>query len=214
MKLPAILQKPLLVLACLLLRLLCRTLRWEIADSAGFTHRPPVTPSICVLWHNRILVMPYFSQRFAPRVQAAVLTSASRDGGILTQVVQHFGLGAVRGSSSRKGASALRELVVKVRGGLTVAVTPDGPRGPVYRCKPGMLHLALQTGAPLFLYGVNYERFWQMKSWDGFRIPKPFSKVRVRIVLPETPLSAETNFDAMLGQIEHEMLELNEVELQ
>jgi lysophospholipid acyltransferase (LPLAT)-like uncharacterized protein len=110
-----------------------------------------------------------------------VLTSASRDGGLLATVVKHFGIESVRGSSSRRGGVALRELHGKLDEGCDVVITPDGPRGPVYTMSPGIIFLAAQTGLPLLCVKVDYENFWSLRSWDQFRIPKPFSRVSVTL---------------------------------
>jgi hypothetical protein len=161
------------------LRALCATLRFEVEDRCGFTDGSLRGPAVCVMWHNRILVIPYAYRRFCRGRRGAVLTSASKDGSILAGVVAHFQMRAVRGSSSRRGGVAMRELVSLIEGGSDVGITPDGPRGPVYSLSPGAVKLAELTGAPMLPVEVHYDRFWTLKSWDGFRIPKPFSRVRV-----------------------------------
>jgi Kdo2-lipid IVA 3' secondary acyltransferase len=110
-----------------------------------------------------------------------VLTSASRDGEILAQLVGQFGMAAVRGSSSRRGSRAFLELVDQVKNGNHIAITPDGPRGPRYSLGPGAVSLAQLTATPIVPMHAKFSRCFRMKSWDGFIIPLPFSKLSVTV---------------------------------
>jgi lysophospholipid acyltransferase (LPLAT)-like uncharacterized protein len=169
------------------IRALALTLRIDCRDYAGYFDPSRRRPFIAAAWHNRILVLPITFERFRRGQRLAVLTSASRDGGLLSALVRHFGVESVRGSSSRRGGVALRELHSKLDEGCDVLITPDGPRGPVYSLGPGIVFLAAQTGLPLLLVQVKYESCWKLKSWDRFRVPKPFSKVTVTLS-PAEPL--------------------------
>src|SRR6187549_4133532 len=115
-----------------LLRLLAWTWRLQLVDEVGLfaPGRPALPPMIWVLWHNRLLVIPVLYERFFRHRKGAVLISRSRDGGILSGVIERFGGEPVRGSTSRGGASALRELQRRVEAGCDAYITPDGPRGP------------------------------------------------------------------------------------
>ncbi len=146
-------------------------------DRCGVTRGEVSCPVIWSCWHNRILLCPVAFNRFCPKRRASVLTSSSKDGAMLAGVMTQFGLGNVRGSSSRRGGAALREMVSTLEAGGDIVISPDGPRGPVYKLGPGMIKLAQLTGAPIVPVHIRYSRFWQLKSWDGFRIPKPFSRV-------------------------------------
>ncbi len=105
------------------------------------------------------------------------MTSTSRDGELIAQFLGRFGIGAVRGSATERGSSALRELAGLIRRGHTVAITPDGSRGPLYEIKPGMVLLAQLSGQPVLPISFEFSRAWRLKSWDRFFIPKPFSTV-------------------------------------
>ena len=85
----------------------------------------------------------------------------------------------MRGSSSRKGASAIRQLAEVIAQGKDVMITPDGPRGPAYELGQGIVFLAQQSGAAVVPVNLEYSSCWRLKSWDRFILPKPFSKVRV-----------------------------------
>lgn len=134
---------------------------------------------IWTFWHNRMLGAVLGWRHFTPKHYAVVLTSPSKDGAIVAEVVGHFGIGNVRGSSSRRGGAAMLGLIAAIRSGADVAITPDGPRGPAYQLSPGVVKLAQATGAAVVPVFVHYSRYWELRSWDRFRIPKPFSKVEV-----------------------------------
>ena len=132
-------------------------------------------PVIYTLWHGRLLPMG-----FVHRNQGVVgLASRSADGEYIARILQHWGFGVVRGSSSSGGDTAFRELIRHLRAGRSVAVTPDGPRGPRERLKPGVLQLAQLTGAPLVPLAAAATRAWWFESWDRFLVPKPFAQLHV-----------------------------------
>ena len=122
------------------------------------------------------------STRGARRV--AVLASRSRDGEIVSRYVARFGLPTIRGSSSRGGAGALRQLVATVRAGEDVAVVPDGPRGPRRQLQPGVVTLAALTGAPIVPLAFAARPARRLASWDEQLVPWPFA--RSVLVLGET----------------------------
>jgi lysophospholipid acyltransferase (LPLAT)-like uncharacterized protein len=107
------------------------------------------------------------------------LISPSVDGAWLSALFSLMGIGSIRGSSGRRGTSALGELQEKLQRGANVAITPDGPRGPAKKFKNGVAVLALRTKADVFLFAIKYGSFWTLNTWDKFRIPKPFSRVDI-----------------------------------
>ena len=137
-------------------------------------------PVVFVTWHGRLLPLLYLY-----RGQGIVmLVSQHRDGEYLTRLGTKLGYDAVRGSSTRGGFPALRELVRKVKGGSSLAITPDGPQGPREVLKPGVLQVARITGAPVIPVMAGANRAWWVEGWDRFLIPKPFATVRVAIGEP------------------------------
>lgn len=188
-------------------RALFLTLRVRIHDEAGFLAKSPDFPLIITFWHNRILAITTAHQRFYPhrlRKGVSVLTSPSRDGEILAQLMARFRMGAIRGSSSRRGSRALRECVAWLESGADLAVTPDGPKGPRYSLGPGLILLAQATGARIMPMHVKFSRAFEVKSWDGFRIPWPFSRLDVTVgayeQIPPTPTPEA--FEAERARIE------------
>lgn len=177
-----------------LARLLFATLRLRVEDKAGFLANPPAFPVIVTFWHNRILAITVAHMRRYPhrrRKGVTVLTSPSRDGEILAQLMARFRMGSIRGSSSRRGSRALMECVSWLKAGGDLAVTPDGPKGPRYTLGPGLILLAQATDARILPLHVKFSRAFEVKSWDGFRIPFPFSRLDVTVgsyeTIPPTP---------------------------
>lgn len=167
-------------LAGWLMRVFGWTLRIEVEDRAGLAKGGQEGPVIYALWHNRIFVVPgAWRKAYGGRRRAVVLTSASHDGAMLARAVGVFGIGSVRGSSSRRGVAALVAMRKALREGVDVCVTPDGPRGPRYRMQPGLVKLAETSGAPVVPVHVDFGAAWRLKSWDRFHVPRPFSRVRV-----------------------------------
>ena len=167
-----------------LLKLWARTLRFEIDDRAAViglaaANNPVKENYIAALWHNRLLLISFVLKRYSPERPGAGLISASRDGDLVADLTQRFGFDIVRGSSSRMGAGALRELGNVLASGRDILITPDGPRGPAYQLGPGIIFLAQKTGAAVVPINMEYSKCWRVNSWDRFILPRPFSKVRV-----------------------------------
>lgn len=128
--------------------------------------------ALALTWHNRLFTFPTVMPAYARR-RTMAMVSASRDGQYVVDLIHHFGLRCLRGSSSRRGASVLLEAAAALRDGYNVAITPDGPRGPRYRIKTGPVALASSTGAKIIPLCINASSYWSFRSWDGFQIPKP-----------------------------------------
>ncbi len=162
----------------LLARLWGRTLRFEL-DPAD---RPTITrddePMAFVLWHNRLFLAAEIFRRYRRRPIYA-LVSASRDGAWLAAFFSVMGLRCVRGSSSQLGREAVVALIEKLRAGADVGITPDGPRGPMYDFKRGAFIVTRRAGTPTLLIGGRFGAARRLKSWDGFYLPLPFSRVYV-----------------------------------
>ena len=143
-------------------------------------------PVIFTLWHNRIFTMPPIWQRTGGKTRSTVvLTSASKDGTILATAMKMFGLGAIRGSSSRRAVTALIGMKKALKGNYDVCVTPDGPRGPRYKVQPGVIKIAQACGVEIIPIHITYSSAWRLKSWDRFVLPKPFSRVTVTFDTPQ-----------------------------
>jgi len=167
----------------LLARLLASSLRWHWTDHSFFNDTETEQRAIFAIWHNRLALSLILYHRHVARCgsgrRLAALVSASRDGGLLARVLELFDVVGIRGSSSRRGAPALRELVSAASGGCDLAVTPDGPRGPRYEPQAGVISLAQITQLPIV--PVSFRLGWKrtLRSWDRFQIPIPFSRCEV-----------------------------------
>lgn len=164
-----------------LISLIGKTLRYETENWENFekSHENNKIP-IYVFWHNRIFAGTYFFRNRG----ITVITSQSFDGEYIARFIQRFGYGAVRGSSTRGGVSALVELIRVMRARVPAAFSIDGPKGPKYVAKAGACLLAKKTQNPMMPFVVETEQYWKVKSWDSLQIPKPFSRVRVFIGEP------------------------------
>lgn len=163
-----------------LLRVLGATVRWTTAggDTLDAIDRS-AEPQIWALWHGRILpCMWYFRNR-----GIVVVTSENFDGEWIARIIQRFGFGAARGSSSRGGARALRSLLRSI-GRQPAAFTVDGPRGPRGVVQPGIVWLAKATGAPIIPVHAEADRHWTLGSWDRTQIPRPWAHVAMAIGTP------------------------------
>lgn len=187
------------------MRGIASTLHYEVIDHAGILRSVIRPPLVWAFWHNRMFLIPYVHQLWLPDVPGCILSSPSGDGQIIADVCAEFDLEAVRGSSSRKGMSALMALADRVKRGYDVGITPDGPRGPCYHLNPGPLKLAQLTGARLMPVDVQYDRPWKFKStWDRFQVPRPFSKVRIVLNEPRAVARrlSEEEFEAERVRVE------------
>ncbi len=163
------------------MKLLTSSLRLEVRDLSGIgSPSAAVPPVIYILWHNRFFTVPAgWNQICSQHRKAVTLTSASHDGDMVARAMAVFGLGAVRGSSSRRGVAALIGLKHALKDGFDVCLTPDGPRGPRYVLQPGVIKLAESSGAPVVPVHVTFSSAFRLKTWDRFVIPMPFSRVEI-----------------------------------
>jgi hypothetical protein len=191
----------------LLLKLWGRSLRFETtpADLRAFTKNDE--PVAIVLWHNRLFLSAEIVRRYRQGRPAHALVSASQDGAWLSAFFSLAGMRTVRGSSSRLGREAATALVEVLRSGHDIGITPDGPRGPCYDFKPGALIVTRRTRTPLLLIGAEFESAWQLRSWDRFYLPKPFSRVRMRC--HHVPATELQNRDAATAAVAAQLLALN-----
>ncbi len=135
---------------------------------------------IMAFWHGRILpATVYFRKR-----GIVVITSENFDGEWIAGIIERFGYGTARGSSSRGAVKALVQLKRDMAAGKPAAFTLDGPRGPARVAQAGAIWLAKATGNPIIPFHIEADRYWTANSWDRTQIPKPWSKVAIAIGEP------------------------------
>lgn len=163
---------------------------------------------IFAFWHETLLL----PARVYRRTGASVLISQHADGEMIARACESLGMPAVRGSSTRGGIEAVRQ-IVKLGGKSHVVVTPDGPRGPRRKVQGGVVYLASKTGLPIVPVGFAFRRCWRMNSWDQFALPVPFTR-GVGVLGKPISVPADLNREGMETyrlQVEQAMLELTEM---
>lgn len=164
-----------------LINIIGRTTRFEIEGWENWeTIKRDGKIPIYTFWHDRILLAPYFWRNR----EIVVMTSRSFDGEYIARIIQRFGCGASRGSSTRGSVGALVEMFRLMNAGKPCAFTIDGPKGPRYVAKMGAVLLAKKTGNPILPFCITPKKYRTVNSWDKLQIPKLFSKAQVIIGKP------------------------------
>jgi lysophospholipid acyltransferase (LPLAT)-like uncharacterized protein len=176
------------------INLLGHTLRYRVEglhyyDAIVASGRQPVM----AFWHGRILPATFYFRRRG----IVVITSENFDGEWIARIIERFGYGTARGSTTRGGRRAMVQLVRAIKAGKPAGFTLDGPRGPARVAQPGAVWLAHATGNPLLPFHLEAARAWTLRSWDRTQIPKPFTSVALVVGEP-IPVGA----DATEAQLE------------
>jgi lysophospholipid acyltransferase (LPLAT)-like uncharacterized protein len=159
-----------------LLRVLGWTWRIRVTHDDGLRElRAAGRPFIFALWHGHLLPLLYHHRGQG----VVILISEHGDGEIIARIAHGLGYQTVRGSTSRGAARALLALTRELEQGRSLAITPDGPRGPAKSIAPGLLVVAQRAGAPIIGVAASASSGWRLRSWDSFLIPRPFARVRV-----------------------------------
>jgi hypothetical protein len=164
-----------------LIQALGATLRWRLD---GFERFDEIAARgeqpIMAFWHGRILPATYYFRRRG----IVVITSENFDGEWIARIIERFGFGTARGSTSRGARKALLQLTREMAAGKPAGFTLDGPRGPARVAQPGAIWLAKATGNPVLPFHLEASRHWTLGSWDRTQIPKPFATVVIAIGEP------------------------------
>lgn len=164
-------------------------LEWKGKENL-FALQQQQQPFLLCAWHQDI----YFSAWILRGQNLAALISSSKDGEYIHQVLRGFGFSAVRGSSTRGGLGAMKQMIKCLKAPQPVAITPDGPLGPAFVVQEGIISLARKTGVPILPWRYEASSCWRLKSWDRHKIPRPFAAIQSVVGTPfEVPsdLSAE-----------------------
>lgn len=156
------------------IRLIDWTSRWTVVNGDAIAKlKADNKPCIVCFWHGRMLLLPC---SWRSKMPFKMLMSLHRDGRMIAQVIAHFGQGAVVGSTSRGGASALRTILRALNGGTVIGFTPDGPRGPRMRASAGIVVAAKLAQVPIMPVTYGAARRRMLGSWDRFILPRPFNR--------------------------------------
>ena len=156
--------------AAWLLLLLRQSIRFDVQNQ----HVSDNIRCIYAFWHRNLLILT-MQRAFT---HAGVLVSSSKDGELIAGPLKELGYVPIRGSSTREGSRAMLEMIRAAKT-MSLAITPDGPKGPVGTMHPGMFQIALLAGIPIVGIAADADREKVFASWDRFRFPYPFSKVIV-----------------------------------
>jgi lysophospholipid acyltransferase (LPLAT)-like uncharacterized protein len=164
-----------------LINALGHTLRWRVE---GLQHLEAILATgrqpVMAFWHGRILPATFYFRRRG----IVVITSENFDGEWIARIIERFGYGSARGSTSRGGKKALLQLVRDMKAGRAAGFTLDGPRGPARVAQAGAVWLASATGNPVLPFHLEASSHWSLRSWDRTQIPKPFSTVALVVGEP------------------------------
>jgi lysophospholipid acyltransferase (LPLAT)-like uncharacterized protein len=174
---------------------LCRTLSWRVEGEHYYDDiRQSGRQPILAFWHGRILPATYYFRHRG----IVVITSRNFDGEWIARVIERYGFGTARGSTSRGGARALVQLRRDLASGNPVGFTLDGPRGPARVAQAGAVWLAGATGQPILPFHIETARHWNLSSWDRTQIPRPYSRAALAMGPPlEVPETTEARIEEM-----------------
>jgi lysophospholipid acyltransferase (LPLAT)-like uncharacterized protein len=190
-----------------LITLLGHTLRFRVE---GLHHYEAIVARgqqpVMAFWHGRILPATFYFRRRG----IVVITSENFDGEWIARIIERFGYGTARGSTTRGGRKALVQLVRAMKAGKAAGFTLDGPRGPARVAQPGAVWLAHATGNPLLPFHLEAARAWTLHSWDRTQIPKPFTSVALVVgePIPVRDDATDAQMEAARVALEERLSEL------
>lgn len=141
-------------------------------------------PIIVAFWHGELLMQSFNYQKLRPNSSVKAMISHHKDGETISRTVEYLGIGSIRGSSSKGGAKALISTIKELKAKNDIALTPDGPRGPRFSVADGIVAIANKSNAKIVIFNCKPSKYWQMKSWDKFIVPKPFGTLEFFIQEP------------------------------
>ena len=132
------------------------------------------SPVLICLWHGLCIFPLIYLKQFAKKIK--VVSSTHKDSLVLAKILKYYGFSLIKGSSSRGATGVIKEMIKSFKNSNSIiAITNDGPKGPLRIAKPGAINLAYKLNAKIIFVSGRSSRFWNLKTWDHFIIPKPFS---------------------------------------
>ena len=162
-------------LAYLILKLINITISYEVENEAELKKVTANNAVIIALWHDQLWYPSYYLKNR----NYIALADISRLGDCIAYALEKSGFKLVRGSTSKGGSASLRKLLRNLKQQETLTITPDGPRGPRHKTKPGIVYLGKKTDSLIVPLGVAFKKKWQLNTWDNFQIPYPFTKAKL-----------------------------------
>lgn len=189
---------------------LCKSLRINFMNKDVINRLESENRKYVVAFWHETMILPWYLHRGK---NSAALTSKSKDGDLLAKQLKHWEYEVVRGSSSKGGDVALGIMIDFAKNNHLIAVTPDGPRGPVHKFKAGAVITAKKSGLPLVLLGIGFKKKKLLKSWDKFQVPYFFTRANV-IYSEPVYVSKESSYEETSAVIEYCENKLNELQNQ
>ncbi len=182
------------------------SLKWRVEGVTHLEFQGAGRRPIMAFWHGRVLTATYYFRNRS----IVVMISENFDGEWIARIIETFGYGTSRGSTSRGGRRALLQLKRHMEEGKPAGFAVDGPRGPARQVQPGVVWLAKLTGNPVVPFHMEASSFWSLNSWDRTQIPKPFSTVALAVGSPiDVPADAtEATIEAKRVEVEESLLTL------
>lgn len=187
---------------------LCKTLRVKIENYETVNELYKNNKNfVTAFWHGKMTLGWYLHRN----KNFAALVSQSKDGELLANLLTKWKYDVTRGSSHRGGKESLEQILDKANNNFSIAITPDGPTGPIHKMKAGAVIIAQRVNIPLVLVGIHYQKKKVFRSWDYFELPLPFSKVQIvysNLKIVRQDLSREET-TRIIEQCELELNQLN-----
>lgn len=158
-----------------ILNLFIRLIYFSVKKRFHLPSSVPQEPFMVAFWHGKLLLAPFIYTKLRKNVKIGVIISDHFDGEIIARTMDYFGFETIRGSSSKGGIKALKESFRKISEGYDIAITPDGPRGPYHSIADGIVSITQKKEMMIVVFNYKASACWELKSWDRFMIPKPFS---------------------------------------
>jgi lysophospholipid acyltransferase (LPLAT)-like uncharacterized protein len=182
------------------------SLRWRVDGASHLQFEGAGRRPIMAFWHGRVLTAAYYFRNRA----IVVMISENFDGEWIARIIERFGYGTSRGSTSRGGQRALLQMKREMTEGKPAGFAVDGPRGPARKVQPGVVWLAKLTGNPVVPFHMEASSYWNLNSWDRTQIPRPFSTVALAVGAPiDVPADAtEATIEAKRVEVQEALLSL------
>lgn len=158
-----------------LLYVIMRFIWFTTRKNYHFLNKISEAQHICVTWHSELLMTPQVYRKIHPKHRSSAIISSHFHGTLIAGVLKMIQIKALRGSSRKGAKQVLFQAFKTIKAGEEILITPDGPKGPRYSMSDGAVGIALKSKLPIFIINFKSSSYWQVKSWDKFIIPKPFS---------------------------------------
>jgi len=167
-----------------IISLLVRLINFTNKKVYKYKTKAPTEAFVLSMWHGQLLFQALNYRKYKPKGCIKVIVSEHADGVAIRKIVKYLGVGDIQGSSTRGGTKALIKSIKSIKEGIDVAITPDGPKGPVHEISDGIVAIAQKTKAKIVCCSISPNKYWQLNSWDSFLVPKPFGTIVYKMSEP------------------------------